>query len=268
MTTAELFEYYFPPHIGGRAARKKQAKSIATIIVDTENLVTTNMSEPSFWTIHPQQLDTTRQAFSKRKQWESTNDSSIIVSHHGSISAYTRHDGDTFASILFGDVDAILLATSLTENERERVILTARQHHIRGNRVEAVAHLTHTAALATASVHQAEFLGLVLGDIIPYPSIHKSLAHAKQQGISILYISRDTHAFVSGVAHAVGLLPSTKEADRFSRHLPPRETTVLSECTRSAYDAVYKTTDPTTLVAHHPLPPIIDMLSRYRSRPW
>ena len=268
MTSAELFEYYFPPHIGGRGARKKQVKSIATIIVDTKNLVTINLSEPSFWTIHPQQLDAIRQAFSKRKQWESTKDSSIIVSRHGSISVYTRHDGDTFASILFGDVDAILLATSLTENERERVMLTARQHHVRGSHIEAVARLTHTADLATASVHQAEFLGLVLGDVVPYPSIHKSLAHAKQQGISIQYISRDTHAFVSGVAHAVGLLPPIKEADRFNRHLPPRETTVLSECTKSAYDAVYKTTDPTTLVAHHPLPPIIDMLSRYRSRPW
>lgn len=74
MTSAELFEYYFPPHIGGRGARKKQVKSIATIIVDTENLVTINLSESSFWTSHPQRLDAIRQAFTKRKQWESTKD--------------------------------------------------------------------------------------------------------------------------------------------------------------------------------------------------
>ena len=254
--------------------RRLQRPIVETIVVDTDSLV--DISEPTI-SLHSTEIDTA--AFLTIVRKALVGASSLRMIHLSKrlepvyeipAAAYTRtiagtawHHGEHYICYWIGNVENIAQRSDLTENERERLLTTARRLGSEGKLVYAVARSTEIHTKTTDPTQfqpqNLEYLGMVTTELHPHPDLARALAVCRQQGIDVIYASTDDELVVSSVAHRTTLLPKTILPLRYHASVSLKQKSkCYAELTTGARKKLLETFDPqTTIIADQPLPAIV-----------
>ncbi len=188
------------PTVRNKTAVRRQAQRITTVIVDTKALTSGELtfdraiplvgSEKSV-------IETAHHALAGHEGMlvaalgvESKKSTSIKL-FSGRATGSLRHQGELFAGAWIGKPTTIAHQAELTDTERERFLMQARQLAAHGSMVYAVARSYSKQAPNSFRDVSVEIVGLLLFHPQLYHGTEEAVARIREADIDIVYVSRD-----------------------------------------------------------------------------
>ncbi len=257
---------------------RERTRRITTLIVDTPCLTDLSLTYSHTWSLHESTSEVLTDALRALVGHTGTEAHRIRLalnqpsplSHPveldetNGIYTTTYHRGDMFEHVSLGDVKTLLRQCDITENERERIILTAREQAHTGHVVYAVAHATSKLKRAPQA-KSFSFAGLVSFSVKLYPNTELAIERLREMGFTLVYASSDSSEIVSTLAHASCLAPvSVLPVRSVSHHVPAGQPLYSELSEREKAHLVAHYPSDATLVVMHPLSVFIDLICALR----
>lgn len=253
----------------------RYARSVQTVVVDTEHLTTGVQHLKASWTLpedtgNPVEVAHRATAHSSSMLMRGLHHATAthkreavdsVSAGSGEVEWTAQHLGGHFVLSAAGNVGHILHFCELTENENERIIVTARKLIHQGYIVYAVA--TSEGASDKPQVHRMHFGGLVACSLDLLPNTHGAIEYLRTHLIRLVYITSLPEDLATQIAHAAHLTTHPKIA-RHSQFVSDTSHSIYAHADRVNSRRIVQNLPQPLLIAQHPIGEITAMIEAYR----
>lgn len=248
-------------------------KALQTLVVDTVHLTDGTQRLAEVWVLQGTNgtpLDTAAKATMKSAQpfmrglYRALHTMPAHKPAHvgsGAVEWTAWYHGDAFEFAMAGNVSNVLRYCDLTDNERERIMITARRLSRNGDLVWATAKGISRDKMPPRGTLMFDGLVSCTPQLLP-GTVHAA-TRLRQLGIRLVYVTAAHEDIATYIARAAHITDYPKVA-RHARFTPSFEHAIYAHADRVSARRILRELPQPALVARHPLTDFVRMLECWR----